>query len=345
MVAPTVGMIFAAGFATRLRPLSELRPKPLMELGGQPIIYHLIRMLEKAGIKDVYINLHYGAIEIQRSLLQLKTSCRLHFSCEEEILGTGGGLARVITKFGLDANKMVLLHGDILCDIDLAPLLKTSEYCTLLCARGHQVLGYEGGVSCDALGHILELGTFFSKPGILKEKGFFTGVHILSEAATRDLKNAQAFSLVGDIYPAWLKEGKKLKAAMVDLCYEDLGTSERLFDANMAILDEHTRFLHLDLTPKIKAKSGVYIEDGAQVSKGAKLKAPLWILKGAIIEDGAVVGPRVLVGEGAYIKSGARIANSLVMSLSTVEKDEHVNCAVVLLGARVVVKSKGDNHA
>src|SRR5262245_5711993 len=122
LMTSTVGMILAAGYGTRLKPLSDLRPKPLMELGGKAILYHLIKMLETSGIKDIFINLHYGAEAVQKAVELFDSSATIHYSFEEQILGTGGGLCRVIKKFGLDTTKILLLHGDILCDFDLSLL-------------------------------------------------------------------------------------------------------------------------------------------------------------------------------------------------------------------------------
>lgn len=327
-----VAMIFAAGFGKRLKPLSDIWPKPLMELGGEPIIYYLLKTLEKAQITDVYINLHHGAEQIVKALENNNTSCRLHFSLEEEILGTAGGVRRVINKFGI-SSKMVLLHGDILCDLDLKSQLYINNYCTLICARDHKTDGYIGGVSINNNNQIIELGPFYKKAGNIKESGFFTGVQILSKEAVNDLGKYPGTSLVGDIYSAWLREDRDLKAHMLDLNYEDLGTKERILNANMAILDEPGRFKHLDFG---KSSAGdIYIHESAFVSKKAQLTGPVWILKDAVVEDYSVVGPRVIIGQKARIKSGASLKNSVVMKGTIVEKDEHLDCAIALLDARV----------
>lgn len=334
MAAP-VGMILAAGFATRLKPLSQLRPKPLMELGGKTIIYHLLKLLEDSGVKDIFINLHYGAEAVQKAVLALPLKASVHFSFEEEILGTGGGLCRVIRKFNLHDTKLVLLHGDILCDIDLRPLYQSQSYCTLVGARGVSLAGYEGGLSTDQDDAIIELGVYYAKAGQKKHSGFFTGIQLLSEAAVNALHHEEGFSLVSDIYPHWLREGRAFSGLMLDFNYEDLGTPQRLHKANMELLQNPHSFVHLHTGAKVGTNK-LFIDPRAKIAPGIKLHGPAWILKDAVIDEDVSIGPNALIGEGVRIKKGATISNTVVMRESVIEKNEHLDCMVALLGARVL---------
>src|SRR5690606_5130554 len=102
----------SAGFGLRLRPLTLLRPKPVLEVAGKPIIYFLIKQLENIGIKDIIINLHYEPSEVSRALAGFSFKSRLHFVYEKNILGTAGGLANAINKYHIKSQSMIVIHGD-----------------------------------------------------------------------------------------------------------------------------------------------------------------------------------------------------------------------------------------
>jgi mannose-1-phosphate guanylyltransferase len=95
------GMILAAGFGTRLRPLTYTMPKPLVPLCGKPLIGWAVESFLNAGIDDIVVNLHHLPEQIERYLSETYGNrATFFFSREEgEILGTGGGLRRVREQF------------------------------------------------------------------------------------------------------------------------------------------------------------------------------------------------------------------------------------------------------
>src|SRR5580698_8433087 len=154
----TIGMILAAGFGTRLSPLTYFRPKPLMEIAGKPIIYHLIKTLEKAGVKDVIINLHYQPQLIERYIAKTKFKTRIHLIHEKNILGTAGAIKNAVKKLNLKNHSMAIMHGDIFCDIDLHPHLLNKSYALLIGNKHQQISGYQGSFSINNQSDITELG-------------------------------------------------------------------------------------------------------------------------------------------------------------------------------------------
>ncbi|RMH69200.1 MAG: NDP-sugar synthase [Gemmatimonadetes bacterium] len=115
-------MILAAGFGTRLRPLTDRIPKPLIDIGGKPLVLHIIDQLKQAQITEIVINLHYLGGQIQ-AVLGDGTAFGVHitYSEEPEILGTGGGVKRAQPWLG-DA-PFLIFNGDILTDLPLTTLI------------------------------------------------------------------------------------------------------------------------------------------------------------------------------------------------------------------------------
>ena len=105
-------MILAAGRGERLRPLTERIPKPLLPVGGEPLIVHQLRWLHRAGIREVVINLHHLGDAIERALgTGTDLGVRIHYSRESELLDTGGGIKRALPQLG--PGPFVVLNGDI----------------------------------------------------------------------------------------------------------------------------------------------------------------------------------------------------------------------------------------
>ncbi len=117
-------MIFAAGCGTRLRPLTETRPKALVEVGGRTLLEHVVRRLVDAGVTDVVINLHHLGDQIPPFLEKhggfgLR---RVAYSREPVLLGTGGGLKQAAWFFD-DGTPFLVHNVDVLSAIDLNGLL------------------------------------------------------------------------------------------------------------------------------------------------------------------------------------------------------------------------------
>ena len=97
--APRTAMVLAAGLGTRLRPLTESRPKSLIEVAGKPLIDHALDRLAGAGVERAVVNTHYLAEQIERHLAARRRPA-IQLSHEPTILDTGGGIARALPLLG-----------------------------------------------------------------------------------------------------------------------------------------------------------------------------------------------------------------------------------------------------
>ena len=109
---PRCAMVLAAGLGLRLRPLTETRPKPLIEVTGRALLDHTLDRLAAAGVRHVVANLHYKGEMIRRHLAARREP-EVSFSDESEaLLETGGGVARALEKLG--AEPFLVVNGDVL---------------------------------------------------------------------------------------------------------------------------------------------------------------------------------------------------------------------------------------
>ncbi len=107
---PKAAMVLAAGFGTRMRHLTQDRPKPMVMFAGKPMIDHVLDGLAGAGIKQAVVNVHYKADVLEAHLKQ-RSIPQIHISDERDtILNTGGGVARALDNYPLLGEDAFLLH-------------------------------------------------------------------------------------------------------------------------------------------------------------------------------------------------------------------------------------------
>ncbi|MDJ0612034.1 MAG: nucleotidyltransferase family protein [Rhizobiaceae bacterium] len=107
---PKKAMILAAGLGTRMRPITESTPKPLIEVYGKPMLDHALDALQRAGVEEVVLNVHYLADQIEDHV-QSRRDMKIHISDERaELLDSGGGIANALPMLGED--PFYLLNAD-----------------------------------------------------------------------------------------------------------------------------------------------------------------------------------------------------------------------------------------
>src|SRR5579859_592856 len=113
-------MILAAGLGTRLRPLTNDRPKALIEVGGHTLLEITLTRLRKFGIQDIIINAHHFAEKLVEYLAAKHDfGMNIEVSCEDVLLDTGGGLRKAAHFFAGDDEPFILHNVDVISNIDL----------------------------------------------------------------------------------------------------------------------------------------------------------------------------------------------------------------------------------
>jgi N-acetyl-alpha-D-muramate 1-phosphate uridylyltransferase len=148
MSRPTTAMVLAAGFGTRMRPITDTIPKPLVEVCGRSLIDHAIDRLEAAGVEHVVVNTHYRGAQIAAHLAK-RPSPRITISEESEILETGGGVVKALPLLG---ERFYVVNSDVLWLDGKVPALERlarawhedDADALLLLQRTATAFGYEG---------------------------------------------------------------------------------------------------------------------------------------------------------------------------------------------------------
>ena len=159
---PKQAMVLSAGLATRMRPLTDDRPKALLKVGHQTILDHCLDRLVGAGVEKVVINLHHHGDQIEEHL-KSRSDVAFTFVREETLLETGGGIANAIPHFDDKAfivmnAKMILLDGPTPTMQRLASAWREAEMDALLLLHSTvEAYGYRGvgDFLIDPLGNIM----------------------------------------------------------------------------------------------------------------------------------------------------------------------------------------------
>lgn len=131
-------MILAAGEGTRLRPMTLERPKPMLPVAGRPAIEYTVAWLRHHGIRDIAMNLHHKPDVVRAHFGDgARFGVHIRYSLESEILGTAGGVRRLIDFFD---EPFVVVYGDVLTDVDLGALIDFHQARGARAGRPHMTL-------------------------------------------------------------------------------------------------------------------------------------------------------------------------------------------------------------
>lgn len=173
-------MVFAAGLGTRMRPLTDNMPKPLLEVAGRTILERILDRLEKAGVEEAVVNTHYFVDQVEAKLAGRRRP-KILLSHEDDLLETGGGVTKALPLLGPD--PFYVVNGDVLWSdgardtlLRLARSWKNSEMDVLLLV--HPVVrsyGYRGpgDFFLDQIGRVRRRKFHEVAPFV------FTGIQIL----------------------------------------------------------------------------------------------------------------------------------------------------------------------
>lgn len=226
--------VLAAGFGTRLKPLTLTTPKPLVAVNGIPLVLYTLSLLKSHGITDVVLNLHHLGEKIEQALQNGKTfGMNIEYIYENPILGTGGGIANVLSKM---SDEFLVINSDLVTDLDLQNLISqhraSQNLATLAVKESEQVEKF--GVLTFQNQKITSI--LAKSPPNGHQKSHFTGIHMISRQKLQNFLEKvtlpKTFCIIRDVYIPYLEENPESLGAFLHQGYwNDCGTFESLTQA------------------------------------------------------------------------------------------------------------------
>jgi len=272
-------LILAAGFGTRLAPLSTVRAKAALPVAGRPLIVRILEQLHAAGVRRVVVNLHHRAETIAGVVGDgTQFGMEVRYSWETQVLGSGGGPARALPL--LAADRFFIVNGDTLTDVDFAALREahTGSGAEVTLAVTPADLEKYSGLLSDSEGRltgVIPRGTAAAALPRGTRPWHFVGVQAVNSSAFAMVNPARPSEVFREIYPSLTSRARaSVRVFPIGGDFHDIGTPADYLRTAQRLARAEGRALDLG--------AGTRIGAGAQVERSV-----LW--------------DRVCVGEGARL--------------------------------------------
>jgi NDP-sugar pyrophosphorylase family protein len=293
-------MILAAGLGTRMRPLSLLRPKPILPVRGIPLIAYALAWLAHHGVREVILNLHYRPAATRAAAeTWAPPGLALRFSDEPALLGTGGGIRRA-ASFLRESDPSLVISGDMLCDLDLGAFVARHRErgdAVTLALREDPRADRFGTIGVDEAGVLRRIARRFDLGGE-RAAGVYVHATAIAARAFDWLPERDVFSHLDDWLAPRLAGGARdvggLVYAPAHCRWEPVGTPAEYLAANL----HPQRLSYLDADARARA-AGARLEPELVVGPGAKLGAGVE-LRRVVVWDGESVPDGTRARDGVF---------------------------------------------
>ena len=347
-------VVLAGGQGTRLKPLTERRPKPLIPVAGRPCIDYILRSLVSAKIRQIVITTGYMSDKLIQSIGDgMQYDASILYSFEERPAGTAGAVKRA--GHFVDQETFVVASGDVLADVDIAALVahhkKAGALATIALTESKEPTEF-GIVGLDGEDRIVR---FQEKP---KPEEVFShwinaGIYVLEPEVLRYIPEQKECDFSRDVFPALLAEGKTLSGKRLEGLWMDIGRHQDLLRASVEIIRRQGKELDIQ---GVDSRGPVILGQGVTLEKGVRIRGPAYIgdnsflSRGTLIQDSCIYD-NVFVDRGAVIQesiilSGSRVGwqseirSSIVSTRCTIEEDVRLVNSIVGDDMRVKIHSR-----
>ncbi len=296
-----VGILLVGGFGTRLKPLTNESPKPMLPVAGLPVTEHQILAAKKAGIHTLVLATSYLA-EVFTPYFGdgSKWGIKILYAVEKEPLGTGGAIRNAAELLGRD-EPIVIFNGDVLSRHSIADQIKfhidKGADATLHLIEVEDARAF-GCVPTDESGRVT---AFLEKMDNPVTNSINAGCYVFAPSVIDEIPLGKVISIERETFPALVQSGRPVFGYKEQAYWLDVGTPAALFKGSRDLVSGE--FL---LMP------GAVVAESARVIGGSAIGANTVIEAGARIND-CIIGDNVSIGEGAklshcFVAHGTKIA-------------------------------------
>ena len=209
--------ILGAGLGTRLRPFTDNIPKPLLPIGGRPIITYAMEHLREAGVKRFIVNTHHCAQKYAEAFPEGSwQGIPITFRHEPVLLDTAGGIKNIEDLIARD-ERIIVYNGDIITNLPLAALIERHFTLRTEVTLALRSSGPLLNVNIDSGGFICDMRHMLNHPGI--QSCLFAGVYIVENAFLGRLVPGRVESIVGPLLSMIQKNPQSVGSALLDEGY------------------------------------------------------------------------------------------------------------------------------
>jgi mannose-1-phosphate guanylyltransferase len=310
-------VVLVGGEGTRLRPLTETTPKPLLPLVDRAFFHQVLDHLGTHGVHEVVASSPYLESTFAAFLEERRGDPKVTWITESEPLGTAGAIVNALDHVA--GESFLVLNGDVLTDLDLAALVafhrERKAVATIALTPVDDARPY-GLVETDGEGRVLE---FREKPQQLVPGNINAGTYVLEPQALDGWERGRMISIEREVYPALIQRGDPVYAFTSKAYWMDLGTPERYLQAHFDALDGRVKGLAFDaphVAPSAIVQAGAslgrltVVGEGCRVAAGAEIDRSV-LHEGVTVAEKAVVSGSIL-GRSSSVGAGASVTGSVL---------------------------------
>lgn len=312
-------MVMSAGIGSRLEPLTNTVPKPLVSVANRPVMDILFENLVNIGIKDVICNMYCHAKKIIQRYKTNNIGINFNYIIEENLSGTAGGLKKCQHFF--DPNESFLvLSADGLSNVDLKKGIEIHKNSNAIATIGIKKIPYEeishfGVVVTDENGFITE---FQEKPALNEAKSDFinTGIYIFDYKIFDYIPENTFYDFAKNVFPKLLAE-HTINTFTVDEYWTDIGTIGQYKQSVNDLFDGKCKFKH---SPIIKTLTGAYIAGNSIIPSSAEFIGNSTIGSNCVIGENCTI-ENCIIWDNVKISDNLHIKDSIISSDCTIKSD------------------------
>lgn len=295
-------MVMAAGVGSRLDPLTQNIPKPLVPVLNKPVMDILLQKLKSFGVEKVIANTHYLAEQIQNRYSE-NSPVEIEFSYlhEVELSGTAGGVKKCESFFG-DVEDFLVVSADGLHDADLEKIVRSHKESGCIATMAISAVEHNEvskyGVVVPSPFHKVE--EFQEKPPVEEAKSNFinTGIYVFNKRIFDFIPSGEKYDFAKNVFPSLLQAGEEINTYRIYSYWSDIGTVEQYIQSNIDALNRKVIIAEPNIMRKYEA---VY-------SVGHKCK----IAKSAKFLNNVVIGNNCTIGENVVLDDVILWENTVV---------------------------------
>ena len=354
-------VILSAGKGTRLRPFTEIIPKPLLSIAGKPLLSYLLEALPFIGVTEVCLVVGHAKDKIAAYYGENKPPVSLSYLEQREQLGTAHALKFAKEFVGTD--PFVLIYGDVLISQDawekLFTVYKEQDAEGLMALYRVENPGNLGIVKTQGnyVKEIIEKPEKFPKTALINAGVFILPPTIFKAVEATNASQRGEYELT-DSLEIFMQYGNRLTWHELEN-WLTIGMPWDLLDANQTVLSEMAKSVAQAGTSPLKLEGriedGVTLVGPVEIRKNAHIRAGAYIIGPTLIDEGAVVGPNCFIrpytyiGKGSHIGNACEIKNSIIMNNTNVSHLSYIGDSIIgnncNLGAGTCVANLRFDHA
>ncbi|WP_039657241.1 sugar phosphate nucleotidyltransferase [Clostridium tyrobutyricum] len=329
-------LLLAGGRGTRLRPLTDNIPKPMVPIMGKPLLERTILKLKESGIDEIVISTCYKSNYIQNTIGDgHNLGIKVNYISEDIPLGTGGAIKNSEKFFN---DSFIILNSDIVCDIPYDKFIKYHKdkhaQVSIAMTKVKDPSQY-GVIEFDKDNYI----TAFKekpKPGETNSKWINAGIYIFEPEVLHEIPQNTVVSIEKDTYPILLEKKYKMAAYQYSDYWIDIGTIKKYITAHSDILikfykntaERNKYFKITDLIVKGK---------NVKIDPSTKIIGPVFLGNNITINENCQIGPYTVIGDNSNISSNCTIEKSILWN--NIKIDENVTLKNTVITSNYRVKS------